>query len=183
MRKTVLLVMIGLLITWVYSAAGREQTQPVQHVVKPGDTLWSIARKYRPEQDPRKTVYQIKQANNLDSATIRPGQVLRVEATAYTHAAKGGDINGTGDGRTSIGYQVDRGIVAVDPEVIPYNSILHIPGYGYAVAGDTGASIKGKRIDLFYPTQEEALEFGRRHVEVKVISVPGVSSDALGAKR
>ncbi|MBO8169321.1 MAG: LysM peptidoglycan-binding domain-containing protein [Thermoanaerobacteraceae bacterium] len=165
-----------LLIALTFSA-GCDNTgtrKTVDHVVKEGDTLWSIAREYRPQDDPRKVVHEIKQANELKSAKIYPGQVLKVEATAYTHAKSGGDINGTGDGRTSIGYQVDRGIVAVDPRVIPYNSILHIPGYGYAVAADTGGAIRGKRIDLFFPSREEALRFGRRQVEVRIVRVPGV---------
>jgi 3D (Asp-Asp-Asp) domain-containing protein len=46
---------------------------------------------------------------------------------------------------------VTYGIVAVDPNVIPLGTRMYIPGYGYAVAADTGGAIKGYIIDLGYP--------------------------------
>ena len=45
-------------------------------VVSRGDTLWTIARKVKPGTDPRKTIYQIKQINELDSVNLKPGQTL-----------------------------------------------------------------------------------------------------------
>ena len=44
-----------------------------------------------------------------------------------------------------------RGIVAVDPRVIPYGTRMFIPGYGFAVAADCGGGVKGNMIDLGYP--------------------------------
>ena len=46
---------------------------------------------------------------------------------------------------------VTYGIVAVDPNVIPLGTKMFIPGYGYAVAADTGGAVKGYIIDLGYP--------------------------------
>ena len=65
---------------------------------------------------------------------------------------------------------VGRGAIAVDPNVIPLGSKLYVEGYGYGLAIDTGGLIKGKRIDLFFPTREEALKWGKRKVEVKIIN-------------
>ena len=45
----------------------------------------------------------------------------------------------------------ERGVVAVDPKVIPLGTRLYIPGYGFAVAADTGGGIKGNMVDLGYP--------------------------------
>jgi len=45
-------------------------------VVSRGDTLWTIARKVKPGIDPRKTIYQIKQMNELESVNLKPGQTL-----------------------------------------------------------------------------------------------------------
>jgi 3D (Asp-Asp-Asp) domain-containing protein len=62
-----------------------------------------------------------------------------------------------------------RGTVAVDPRVIPLGTRLYVPGYGEARAEDTGGAIQGYRIDLFFPTREEALAWGRRTVEVEIL--------------
>ncbi len=67
---------------------------------------------------------------------------MEMIATAYT-----ADCAGCG-GMTAIGRRAGHGIVAVDPRVIPLGTRLYIPGYGLAVAGDTGGAIVGNRIDL-----------------------------------
>ena len=78
---------------------------------------------------------------------------------AYEH------ICGDGDGLTATGEPVRPGIVAVDPRVIPYGSIVVIDGVEY-LAADCGGSIKGQRIDIAVLTHEEALELGVRYLEV-----------------
>lgn len=69
-------------------------------------------------------------------------------------------------GTTATGLPVGRGIVAVDPSVIPLGTRLSIPGYGQGVAADTGPAIQGLRIDLWFPTQAAALAWGWRTVTV-----------------
>ncbi len=59
-------------------------------------------------------------------------------------------------------------VIAVDPNVIPLGSKVWVEGYGYAIAGDTGGAIKGKKIDLHVPTKTAAYNFGRRQVKIKV---------------
>ena len=76
----------------------------------------------------------------------------RMEVTAYTS---------TGN-PTKSGAWPTVGCVAVDPEVIPLGSELFVEGYGYAKALDTGADIKGKRMDLFMDTRDMALAYGRK---------------------
>lgn len=90
------------------------------------------------------------------------GRWLTMMATAY--------VPGHGCGYyTATGVRARRGIVAVDPKVIPLGTRLYIPGYGYAVAADTGGSIKGYRIDLCFDSLSEALSFGRRQVRVQIL--------------
>ncbi len=90
-------------------------------------------------------------------------RIINAEASAYT-------INcGSGTGLTSIGLVPARGIVAVDPHVIPYYTKMYIPGYGVAIAGDTGGAIVGNRIDLFMDSYEEAINWGRRNVEIYIL--------------
>ncbi len=81
-------------------------------------------------------------------------------ATAYT-----ADCYGC-SGRTALGYRAGHGVVAVDPRIIPLGTRLYIPGYGMAVAGDTGGAIIGRRIDLGFNSIGDALQFGRRPVRV-----------------
>ena len=76
---------------------------------------------------------------------------------------------GGASGHTSIGLWPKRGIVAVDPRVIPYYTKLYIPGYGMAIAGDTGGAIVGTRIDLFMDSLHECFQWGRRDVEIYIL--------------
>jgi resuscitation-promoting factor RpfB len=86
-----------------------------------------------------------------------PCEPMVMEATAYTW---------TGN-KTATGTWPSRGTVAVDPEVIPLGTKLHIEGYGEAIAADTGGDIKGNRVDLYMESEDECWEFGRQQVEVR----------------
>lgn len=90
------------------------------------------------------------------------GRVLRMKATAYH------PTDGDGRGITATGTKAGRGTVAVDPSVIPLGASVYIPGYGDAVAADTGGAIVGNRIDLCMETFSECYDFGVRPVEVFV---------------
>ena len=91
-----------------------------------------------------------------------------VTATAYYAFGKGGnDING--NGITATGLRARRGIVAVDPRIIPLGTRLYIPGYGEALAADTGGWIKNYRVDLCFETLEECYKFGRRKIRVYLV--------------
>lgn len=71
-----------------------------------------------------------------------------------------------GDGITATGTQATEGrTIAVDPEVIPYGTMVVIDGHTY-IAEDCGGAIKGNRIDIFMDSHEEALQAGVRTVEV-----------------
>jgi len=88
---------------------------------------------------------------------------MAMVATAYT-----ADCYGC-SGITKIGMPAGHGVVAVDPSVIPLGTRLYIPGYGAAVAGDTGGAIHGNRIDLGFNSTTDAMHFGRRPVVVYVL--------------
>ncbi len=88
---------------------------------------------------------------------------ISMVATAYTAGCSGCS------GVTASGQRAGHGIVAVDPRVIPLGSHLYIPGYGHAVAGDTGGAIHGNRVDLGFNSPADAMQFGRRSVIVYVL--------------
>jgi 3D (Asp-Asp-Asp) domain-containing protein len=81
------------------------------------------------------------------------GRTLTVVATGY-------DLTG----RTATGLPVGWGIAAVDPSVIPLGTRIVVPGYGVAVAADTG--VYGSSIDLWFPTAAQANGWGRRTVTI-----------------
>ena len=83
------------------------------------------------------------------------GRTMTVSATAYSLP-----------GRTATGAPVGWGIVAVDPHVIPLGTRMTIPGYGEGVAADTGLSVVGATIDLWFPTLAKARAWGRRTVTI-----------------
>ena len=71
-------------------------------------------------------------------------------------------------GRTATGIPTGPGVIAVDPSVIPLGTRLTIPGYGVGIAADTGGSVYGNTIDVWFPTQAQALQWGRRTVTITV---------------
>ena len=93
---------------------------------------------------------------------VKYKKVIYGEATAYTWG-------GGATGHTSVGLWPKRGIIAVDPRVIPYYTKVYIPGYGMAIAGDTGGAIVGTRIDLFMDSLHECYQWGRRDVKIYIL--------------
>jgi len=89
--------------------------------------------------------------------------VLTMEASAYLPS------DGGGSGITASGIPAGYGVVAVDPWVIPLGTRLYIPGYGEAIAADTGGAIHGNKIDLCMEDYASCMQFGRRFVDVYVL--------------
>jgi peptidoglycan DL-endopeptidase CwlO len=69
-------------------------------------------------------------------------------------------------GSTATGIPVAWGVVAVDPAVIPLGTRMYVPGYGEGVAADTGSAVRGRVIDVWFPSCAEALGWGRRTVTI-----------------
>lgn len=89
------------------------------------------------------------------TASDQAGRTLTVVATGYS-------LGGT----TSTGLPVGWGVAAVDPSVIPLGTHITVPGYGDAVAADTGGAVVGDRIDLWFPSTAQAGAWGRRVVTI-----------------
>jgi peptidoglycan DL-endopeptidase CwlO len=111
-----------------------------------------------------------EQAAELQTArsveTQEPGVVEAVVAADGTRTLTVSAIGYSLPGRTASGLPVGHGIVAVDPSVIPLGTRLYVPGYGEAVAADTGGAIQGAVIDLWFPTVAEARAWGRQTVVI-----------------
>lgn len=98
------------------------------------------------------------------------GEVIAVPAQLYVATAY------SLRGRTSSGRPVSRGLIAADPSVLPLGTRVRLeagPFSGEYVVGDTGGAVRGRRIDIWTPTANEALRFGRRVVKLTVLSFGG----------
>jgi nucleoid-associated protein YgaU len=63
------------------SVHGREAGARRTYVIRSGDTLWSIATRFEPSEDPRVVVAAIASANGLDPAALVPGRELVIPAS------------------------------------------------------------------------------------------------------
>ena len=94
---------------------------------------------------------------------MRYTDVMVMEASAYLPTDGGGDCI------TATGLPATHGVVAVDPDVIPLGTQVYIPGYGVAIAADTGGMIEGAMIDLCMEDYDDCMEFGRRDIDVYIL--------------
>jgi 3D (Asp-Asp-Asp) domain-containing protein len=71
-------------------------------------------------------------------------------------------------GVTASGARARHGTIAADTSVLPFGTIVYVPGYGYGRVEDRGGAIKGGRLDLWFSSHDEAREWGRKRVSVRV---------------
>lgn len=92
---------------------------------------------------------------------------LRVKATAYSAGEDGGTrtASGTSTKRNPNGYST----IAVDPDVIPLGTRVYIPGYGYAIAEDTGGAINGNIIDVYFNSSSEMSRWGVKYLTIYIL--------------
>ena len=93
---------------------------------------------------------------------------ITVKATAYTAYCEGcSGITKTG---INLKANPNKKVIAVDPSVIPLGSKVYVEGFGEAIAADIGGAIKGKRIDVFIPSEQDAIDFGVKRLKVTIIN-------------
>lgn len=102
--------------------------------------------------------------------TIKYWRRIRMLATSYSAATAGKPREHPLYGITRLGLWARKGIVAVDPRVINLGTKVYVPGYGIAIAADTGGRIKGRHIDLCY--DEDNLVLWYKWVDVYLLAPP-----------
>ena len=108
----------------------------------------------------------------FDGRKVRPVRTIYMTVTGYSPDAR--SCGKYADNKTAIMYSVwtnGMNLVAADPRVLPYRSLISVPGYaGSEIVPimDCGGAIKGNRLDLLYPTHEMALQWGIRQLPVTV---------------
>ena len=98
--------------------------------------------------------------------SIETTNLGKFKISAYCHCVQ---CCGKTDGVTATGTTVQANrTIAVDPRVIPLGSKVLIDGQEY-VAEDTGGAIKGNRIDMYFSTHQEALNFGIQYKDITIV--------------
>ncbi len=76
-------------------------------------------------------------------------------------------------GRTASGQPVRRGLIAADRRVLPIGTRVRLdagPYSGEYVVADTGGAVRGRKIDIWMPSANEAMRFGRRTIKLTVLT-------------
>ena len=123
----------------------------------------SAVDQYLKKKESEKVITKSKAESSITTST---GKEFVAEATAYSYKQVGLS-NYTAMG---IDLRTNPNVIAVDPSQIPLGTLVEVPGYGIAIAGDTGGDIKGNRIDVHYPEVQQAMDFGRRKITIKVMN-------------
>lgn len=111
-----------------------------------------------------------------DPARPQPGARLQFSATAYCKGST-----------TSSGVEVRTGVAAADPSILPVGSVVTVTTdnaryNGVYTVMDTGPEVKGRELDLYLWSCNEALSFGRKEVQVNVLRLgwnPNASTPGL----
>lgn len=105
-----------------------------------------------------------------DGQQITYWRQIRMLATSYSAGTAGVATDSPWFGRTYSGEPMRKGVVAVDPQVIPLRSRVYVPSYGYGDALDMGSAILARRIDLGF--DDHNLELWNRWVDVYLLWPP-----------
>ena len=139
-------------------------------ITKPVDTIKYVGTKVR-------KITTIAGSLTEKPANLENYRYIDMTATAYdlSYESCGKRPGDRGYGITASGMKAGVGVVAVDRRVIPLGTKLYIEAvdgswvYGVAIAGDTGGAIKGNRIDLFFNTKAECMQFGKKAARIYIL--------------
>lgn len=105
-----------------------------------------------------------------DGQEITYWRAIRMRATSYSASTAGVSTSVPWYGFTRTGDRMRKGVVAVDPRIIPLHTKVYVPGYGLGDALDTGGNIQFRRIDLGY--DDHNLVLWSRWVDVYLLWPP-----------
>ena len=154
-----------------------------------------------PYEEPAQTGVQTETAGFIDPAveyglagsSSAPSQISQFDVPSWVrfdangipteysavHTGKACAYTANPGALMSTGKAVAQGYVAVNPNIIPYGSELYIVAddgdvYGYAIAADTGYSVKVGDIivDLFMDEYNDCIQWGNKPVSIYVLSTP-----------
>ena len=132
-------------------------------------------------QNQKQAVLTASASADTTATVEREGAMGTLFSGALTEAPVAGPISFVATayslrGRTASGLYVSKGLIAADPRFLPLGSRVRLDAGAYSgeyLVADTGALVKGRRIDIWTPTSREAMRFGRRSVKLTILSYGG----------
>jgi 3D (Asp-Asp-Asp) domain-containing protein len=141
-----------------------KQEQKQEQKVQDNKNENKQTEKSQSEKNDKENNHSEDKGDNKSTESKTTGLTRAENYTATAYALRG---------RTASGRNVARGIIAADPRVLPLGSRVRIDAGNWSgeyVVADTGAKIKGKKVDVWVPSNGEAMRFGRRTVKLTVLS-------------
>lgn len=129
-----------------------------------GDNQW-VSMDYLTETKPKVEKKVITQTTNKKETTSNSGFVA-FTATAYCGCSK---CCGKSTGITASGAKARQGVTVAMSSKYPFGTKVEIKGMGTYIVQDRGGAINGNRIDIYFDSHSEALNFGRRTVYLRIV--------------
>ncbi len=105
-------------------------------------------------------------SRSTSSRTSNNSGYMQFTATGYCPCSK---CCGKTNGVTSSGVKAKAGVTVAMPSKYAFGTQIEIKGMGIYTVQDRGGAIKGNKVDIFFNTHQEALNFGRRTVYIKIL--------------
>ena len=102
-------------------------------------------------------------------APVKPTFDDLLDANVSAYCPKACCCGRFANGITASGHKIQKGdkFVAA-PKEYPFGTMIDIPGYGEVPVLDRGGAIKGVKLDIYFDTHEQALQWGRQYLKVKI---------------
>lgn len=151
----------------VQKGASGSETKVVKRWYKDGKQVKSLVLMTKTVV-PTNEIYHVGDRNRLSTrGDFTRKRTMIMEASAYCALEFVGKSKNPY--ATASGAKAVRGIIAVDPKVIPMGTVMYVEGYGLGIAGDTGGAVKGNKIDVCMNTLAEMNRWGRKKVRVHIL--------------
>ncbi len=132
-----------------------------------------IALTQNGQLDPFLIKEETKVATQREPVYITTVEKIKEEIEWFYFVATGYSANDPEQGTNNItatGKEIKKSMIAVDPKIIPLGTEVEIRGMGVFTAEDIGGKIKGNRIDIYFEDKEDAKDFGRQVIWIRVLN-------------